>query len=123
MAKHNTVGAWGEQAATEHLITQGYAIRERNWRMGHYEIDIVAMHHNRLIFVEVKTRTDTETNPADAVDRRRMMRMVTAANAYIHQQNLYHEVQYDIIAITGTPQDYKLEHIPDAFLAPLRTYR
>ena len=123
MARHNQVGKWGERLALEHLVRQGYAIRETNWKLTHFEIDIIAMHNNRLVFVEVKTRTSHEDNPLAAIDLRKMRKMVSAANAYVRHQNLPHEVQYDIITINGTPDNYKIRHIPDAFLSPLRAYR
>ncbi|MDX1408423.1 MAG: YraN family protein, partial [Saprospiraceae bacterium] len=50
-------GLRGEQLAVEHLTSQGYNILERNWRVGQYEIDIIARDHGILVFIEVKTRT------------------------------------------------------------------
>jgi len=123
MAQHNELGKWGERLAAEYLYSKGYAIVERNWRAGNIEIDIVAMHNNRLVFVEVKTRQDPYIHPEDAVDKRRVSRMVRAADTYINAKKLPHEVQYDIVAITGNPLNYKIYHIPDAFYAPMRTYR
>ena len=43
MARHNDLGAWGESIAREYLITRGYTIIEHDKRMGHYEIDIIAL--------------------------------------------------------------------------------
>jgi putative endonuclease len=107
MALHNELGKWGEDLACEKLIADGCAIMERNWRMGHYELDIVAMKDDRVIFAEVKTRSDYNCDPLEAVDKKKIARIVASANTY---------------AIAGTPDCYKLEHIPDAFLAPLKTY-
>lgn len=123
MAKHNETGAWGEDLACRHLIENGYAIVETNWRLSHYEIDIIAMKGDRIVFVEVKTRSSDFLDPVDAVDKKKMMRMVRAANAYVLYNNIPHEVQFDIITILGTPDNYELEHIPDAFYPPLKTYR
>ena len=123
MAKHNQIGSWGEKIAVEYLISKGYAIRETNWRMHHYEIDIIAMIGDRLVFVEVKTRSSHIDDPALAVDRKKMNRMVRAANQYVISNNLPHEVQYDIFTVAGTPDNYEIEHIADAFLPPLHTYR
>lgn len=123
MAQHNKLGSWGELVAREYLIKKGYAILETNWKLHRYEIDIIAMHNKRIVFIEVKTRSNHMDDPLEAVDKRRASRMVVAANTYIQTHDYPHEIQYDIIAITGTPNNYTLEHIPDAFLAPLRTYR
>lgn len=119
MAQHNEIGQWGEDIACEKLITEGYAINQRNFRIGHYELDIIAMKGNRIVFVEVKTRSNIDSDPIEAIDNKKIMRMVRAANAYVIAYDIPHEVQFDIITIVGTPDNYKLEHIPDAFFAPL----
>ena len=126
MARHNELGKWGEQLAVDLLVTKGYAIVERNWRAGNLEVDIVAMKDNRIVFVEVKTRSSEFVDPLDAIDRRRVSRIVRAANSYVKAYNIPHEVQFDIIIIIGTPESGNMpqvEHIPDAFLPPLRTIR
>ena len=53
MAKHNELGKAGENAAVTYLEQQGYIIRDRNWRKGHFELDIVATKEQELIVVEV----------------------------------------------------------------------
>ena len=121
MAQHNTTGAWGEERACEKLITLGYAICERNMRIGHYELDIIAMKGNRIVFVEVKTRTNPNSDPLEAIDSKKIARMTRAANAYVIAYDIPHEVQFDIIAIRGTPDNYTREHTPDAFPPPLPT--
>ena len=126
MARHNELGKWGEQLAVDLLVTKGYAIVERNWRAGNLEVDIVAMKDNRIVFVEVKTRSSKFVDPLDAIDRRRVSRIVRAANSYVKAYNIPHEVQFDVIIIIGTPESGNMpqvEHIPDAFLPPLRTIR
>lgn len=126
MARHNDLGKWGEQLAVDMLVTKGYAIAERNWRTGDMEIDIVAMKGARIVFVEVKTRSDNGFDPADAVDRRRMMRMVRAADSYVRSHGIPHEVQFDVVFVVGSPLGDvppRIEHIEDAFLPPLRTIR
>ncbi|MEF9924604.1 MAG: YraN family protein [Muribaculaceae bacterium] len=122
MAKHNELGQFGEQYAMEYLVTKGYTIRETNWRCGKVEIDIVAEKDGRIVIVEVKTRSTDVIYPEDAVDRKKMLNLVRAANAYMNFYDLPHEVQFDIISIIGKIDDFELEHIPDAFLPPLKTY-
>lgn len=126
MARHNEIGKWGEDLAVELLVTKGYAIAERNWHSGNKEIDIVAFKDNFIVFVEVKTRGTDFVDPVSAVDRKRIMRMVSAANSFVCSYNIPHDVRFDIITVIGSPeapQDAKIEHIEDAFLPPLRTVR
>lgn len=122
MARHNDTGRFGENAAADYLVSQGYAIVERNWRCGRMEIDIVAQRGNRLAIVEVKTRTNFDEDPMEAVDRKKQLAMVRAGVAYLNAYKLPHELQFDIIAISGTPEKYNLEHLEDAFYPPLKTY-
>lgn len=123
MARHNDTGKWGEDLACDKLVSEGYAIVERNWHLGHYEMDIIAMKDNRIIFAEVKTRTNYDEDPIMAIDRRKISRMAVAANAYIRAYNIKHEPQFDVFGISGSPDHYRIEHIPDAFFPPLKTYR
>ncbi len=123
MAEHNETGRWGERVACNFLVGKGYAIKETNWRMPPYEIDIVAMKGNRIVFVEVKTRSDDFLDPIAAVDKRKMANMTRAANAFVNHYDIPHEVQFDIITITGDQDNYKIEHYPDAFYPPLKSYR
>ena len=122
MARHNLTGSWGEALAADYLAANGYAIADRNWRSGHYEIDMVAYKGNRIIFVEVKTRSSDNDDPLEAVDRNKAMRLIRAAVAYVDAFKIDHDMQFDIIAVNGTPGQYKIEHISDAFVSPLRTY-
>ena len=51
-----TTGTRGEAIATEYLRQNGYLICNRNWRSGHYEIDIVATKLGITHIIEVRTR-------------------------------------------------------------------
>ena len=44
------LGDKGEQIAVEHLKKNKYLILETNWRVGRFEIDIIALKKNCLIF-------------------------------------------------------------------------
>lgn len=124
MAQHNDLGQWGEKVAREYLITRGYTIIEQDTRKGHYELDIIAIKGNRIIFVEVKTRSAGSFDPLEAITQQKISRICSAANSFVIHYQYPHEVQFDIIAIVGNPETgYTIEHIPDAFTPPLRGYR
>ncbi|MCM1348990.1 MAG: YraN family protein [Firmicutes bacterium] len=120
MAQHNELGQWGEQLAREYLVTHGYKVMEHNAHVGHKEIDIVATRGNRMVFVEVKTRRENLGEALDAVDAKKIRRLVRAANSFLQRFNAPWEYQFDIIAVIGTPQaGHTLHHYPDAFFPPL----
>ena len=124
MAQHNELGAWGENVAREYLITKGYAIMEYDTRRGHFEVDVIALKDNLIIFVEVKTRSSGLFDPLDAITPQKIRNICRAANSFVRRYNFHQEVQFDVIAIIGTPESgYEIEHIPDAFQPPLGGYR
>ena len=127
MPQHIILGKEGEQIACEYLITQGFTIRETNWRMGKLEIDIVAHKPDEpvLHIVEVKSRTsDEHFDPMQAITAGKIRNLVNAANSYINYYQLPMAVQYDVMIIVGKAlDDYKIHFIPDAFEPPLRTIR
>lgn len=120
MAEHNELGKAGEDAAVAYLENNGYIIRHRNWRRGHFELDIVAAKDNELVIIEVKTRCNTEfAQPEDAVNIPKIKRIVRAADTYIKQFQIDSPVRFDIITAVGEKGDFKIEHIRDAFYPPL----
>ena len=123
MARHNDTGKWGEELACEKLVTEGYAIVGRNWRMNHLEIDIVAQKGTDVVFAEVKTRTNMDEDPLEAIDKRKISNMARAAGAWLHANDtIPTDIRFDVFAINGTPENYRIEHLPDAFTAPIKTY-
>lgn len=120
MAKHNTLGKAGEDAAANYLEANGYVILHRNWRKDHLELDIVAAKDYEIVFVEVKTRKNTEyCEPQDAVNRQKIRRLSLAADAYIKSFGIDSPVRFDIVTAVGEEGGFRIEHIEEAFYPPL----
>lgn len=120
MAQHNEFGQISEDRAVAYLMSRGYTIRDRNWRIGHKEIDIVAQKNGILIIIEVKARKSNRYgDPADAVTDDKIHKLVQAANAYVRYHHIAWPVRFDIIAITGELGNQQIEHIEDAFYPPM----
>ena len=119
MARHNELGKAGEDFAASYLEHAGYGIIERDWRQGSRDIDIVARTEDgtTVVFVEVKPRSsDAIVRPEDAVDARKIRNLGRAADAYVKERAIWDELRFDLINIVGTaPENFKLEHIIDAF--------
>ncbi len=120
MAEHNKLGKAGEEAAVAYLEKDGCVIRHRNWRKGHFELDIVAIQEDELVVVEVKTRRDTLFGePESAVDMPKIRRTVRAADTYIRFFQIDYPVRFDIITVVGQEDNFSIEHIKEAFYPPL----
>lgn len=106
MARHNDTGKLGEQFALEWAIDNEYMIKERNWRFGKWEIDLIASKKDRLHFFEVKTRRSNVFGyPEELVDRHKLCHFISAGTAYIRYQKDFKWVQFDILAITLDEND------------------
>jgi putative endonuclease len=116
MAQHNDTGKEGEKAAQDYLLAKGYTILETNWSFQKAEIDIIAQKDNKLIAVEVKTRSSLEFGlPQEFVKPKKIQLLVKALDGYIQANNIGLEIRFDIIAIHKTTVSYEIEHLEDAF--------
>ena len=116
MAHHNELGEKGEQLAVEFLLKNGYEIIERNYRFDKAEVDIIAKKETILAIIEVKTRSTIDFgNPQDFVKPKQMQRLVKAVDAYVTANELDVEVRLDIIAIVKDGNQFKIEHLENAF--------
>jgi putative endonuclease len=123
MSVRNETGKTGEAVARKYLEDSGYTILDVNWRFHHYELDIVASNGESLAIIEVKTRSaNFLIAPELAVDKRKIQRLVTAADAYSRLKKIDMPVRFDVICLIKHGDDYSVYvHIEDAFYPPIRT--
>lgn len=116
MAEHNDLGKLGEELSVEFLQKNGYAILETNWTFQKAEIDIIAQKENVLVIVEVKTRSSIDFgSPQDFVKPAKIQLLVKAVNEYVISNDLDLEIRFDIIAVYKEGEEFKIEHLEDAF--------
>ncbi|MFA6259796.1 MAG: YraN family protein [Candidatus Peribacteraceae bacterium] len=106
MSAAQIIGKQGEDAATAHLRTLGYRIRERNARLGHDEIDIVAFDptDHALVFVEVKTLRrcrQRDQHPAAGFTGIKKRRTLRAARKWIAQHAYEKGYRIDLVCVVG----------------------
>ena len=126
--KSHAVGSFGERYAARYLRFRGYTVKERNYRAGHHEIDIVATSWKTIAFVEVKARSyqrgemDTMPPPGHAVnaDKRRFTRQ--AARQYLYEHPTGKKPRMDVIEIwveasdgSQKPKVLKIHHMKGAY--------
>ncbi|MCX2718831.1 YraN family protein [Lentiprolixibacter aurantiacus] len=110
------LGKRGEDAAAKFLQEIGYEIIGRNYRYMKAEIDLIARKGDTLAIVEVKTRTGTPLEKVlDAIHRRKIERLLQAADHFIVSNQLQVNARFDIIWITRDRKGFKLDHIENAF--------
>ena len=78
------IGADGETLVATYLQAQGVIVIDRNWRIREGEIDLIARDGEILIFVEVKSRTNSKFgHPLEAIGPAKAHRLQRLALAWI----------------------------------------
>ena len=78
------VGKLGEDIACVFLSKKGYKILQRNFKARYGELDIIALHKNTLVFIEVKTRTSLRFGtPEEAITPRKLHELIQTAQYYV----------------------------------------
>ena len=118
MAQHNDLGKQGEQKALTFLEEQGYEIVAANWQEYKFEMDIIAIDDDEIVFVEVKTRaTDFFGSPEEAVTIAKQQHLIEGANYYLEQNEIDLNARFDVVAIVMNENKTIISHIKDAFSA------
>ncbi len=110
----NPTARLGEDSACRFLEKLNYKIIDRNFRVGYGEIDIVAVHDNTLVFVEVKTRSsDKFGTPFEAITPWKLKPLIRTAQFYKQtHKNLPEEMRIDAIGVKVLGSEVTdIEHI------------
>ncbi len=115
--KNKDTGFLGENIATNHLLSVGFEILERNWRYKHLEIDIVASKHGLLHIIEVKTRSSIDFGyPEQMISVKKMQFLKNAAAHYQFEHPQFKWLQFGVIAIFKLPDGtWKLDFFEDVY--------
>lgn len=96
-----TIGKIGEDFVCRYLEKKGLKIEKRNFTVRGGEIDIIASLHDKLFFVEVKTR---EPNPLvcgeAAITRTKKDRIIKTASVYLRGQGREYQCRFDVAVVT-----------------------
>lgn len=121
--KAHAVGRWGEDLAARILETNGYRLLDRNWRLpagyegerAHGEIDAIAIDpDDELVFIEIKTRTDSGFgHPLEAIGKDKARRTRELAILWCRQRETldFGHFRIDAVSILGTPEQFTFEHL------------
>lgn len=118
MINRQSVGKMGEDIAVDHLEKQGYQILSCNYRCTFGEIDIIALDKDELVFIEVKTRTNTNYGlPYESVTKTKQQRIRKIAIHYVQEMHpSIYNFRFDVISILlKKGEACKIEIIKNAF--------
>ena len=112
------LGQSGEEVAFEFLRKKGYRILEKNYKTLLGEIDIIARDKEQLVFVEVKSLSDTSyILPQEMVNKRKQEQIVRVALSYLKAKGLKSaDCRFDCVAVVFSfGKEPEIELIKGAF--------
>ncbi len=108
-----SLGTWGEDCACSFLANQGFSIVARNIRSPYGEIDILAQKDSLMVFVEVKTRSNTVNGfPEAAITDGKIKHMEESIQWYLSLHcDINDSWRVDVISVIGKPGSKQLPKI------------
>ena len=102
------IGNKYEDKSVETLVREAYKILERNYQNRFGEIDIIAEKNKELVFIEVKYRKTSKFGYGyEAVDRRKIMKILKLANYYIQLKKYQdYKIRFDCMSYLGDELDW-----------------
>jgi putative endonuclease len=122
MASHLATGLDGERAAYFELKRRGLKVVARRWTNARIlgDVDLIGWDRELLCFIEVKTRTERDSSPAEsAVDEEKRATVRNLARAYLRS---LHEsergtirVRFDVVSVYSIHGTTEVEVFQNAF--------
>jgi putative endonuclease len=111
------LGLRGEAIAVLEIERQGYVILDRRYRTRFGEIDIIARDGDAVVFVEVKTKSDSRYgDPAEMVTAGKQRRLVSMAEEYAAGHRLDNTpCRFDVVAVDASIVPPAVTIYKDAF--------
>jgi putative endonuclease len=116
---HLRTGRSGEEEAYFYLRARGYVIIARNYRSprSRSELDLVGWDGEVLCFIEVKTRTARDIQPAEvAVDKEKQRDVSRVAREFLQKLKSSPAFRFDIVSVYLEPgEETSVELFRNAF--------
>lgn len=119
MVTRHDKGMEGEELAARYLKERGIEVITRNFRCPIGEIDMVGRHGKTVVFIEVRSRTDSRFGlPQESITRSKQKRLTRLAQWYLKRFGLEREpARFDVVAILWRDGEPEVKWIPNAFEA------
>lgn len=116
MYRRHIIGREGEEIVTDYLLKNKYEIIERNFECRQGEIDIIARDEEEIVFIEVKTRTNSLYGlPSEAVNKIKQSHIKKVIKYYLYKNKLENSfVRIDVIEVKINKGNYYINHIKKA---------
>lgn len=94
------IGKRGEDEAVKFLENRGLLLRDRNWRFGRKELDIIMEERSFIHFIEVKTRiTPALVSPLENINKKKRANILYAAANYLRINKIKKEAVFGVVTV------------------------
>ena len=117
-ASHLKTGETAETLAKQYLLGKGLLLVEQNFRALSGEIDLIMMHDECLVFIEVRYRKSQYFSGAlESITSSKQAKIRKTALYYLQKNaNLrFIECRFDVIAATGKDETFEIQWLTNAF--------
>ena len=114
------IGQATETIAQQYLEKRGLNLLERNYLCRTGEIDLIMHDDQTLVFVEVRYRKNDNYGQAfETINHSKQQKLINTASYYLqnHPEQSNHPARFDVISISGKPEQYDINWIQNAFQA------
>jgi putative endonuclease len=111
-------GSEAEKIAAAYLESKGWIVLDQNYFFQRAEVDIVAYDQTCIVFVEVKSRSDTYFgHPEESIDHIKERNIHKAAEAWMYERKMEGSpARFDVITIVRKGNEApEIKHFEDAF--------
>lgn len=118
--QHELPGRAAEDLVSRWLESQGLRIWGRNVRLGHLELDVVAIDQRLVVIVEVRSRTERSyTSPLSSLNLTKRKRLRYAADRlwkrYFLRDPDVDRIRFDVACVLVSVSRIELEYVRAAF--------
>lgn len=117
----NHVDGGEMEALVANLISRyGFVVLEQNYRLGHLEVDLIAMEKDVLCFIEVKARSHRihSGEVEDLIPQSKRDNIVQVADVYCRSLHhfFYNRIRFDYALVTVLPyKEPSVQYVRNAF--------
>lgn len=110
--ERKSLGEWGEQKAKQLLLDQGYKFITENWRNRFGEIDLIMLDQDRVVFIEVRTKSNNAYGSGiESINYRKQNQLRKMAAAFLQYKNWWdYSVRFDVISVDKDNENYQIHH-------------
>jgi len=112
MDRRKTLGQRGEAAAAAFLIKRGWQIIAKNYRINHFEIDLIASNNGAIALFEIKTRAESATSFPINPKQQKTLGLAHYKFCEINKLNP-EQVSYNLLLINYFNHRASLEYYPN----------